>query len=184
MERFRYFLRDNGFRESTTETYIQRAVKYLEFAGTDKPTQDDLDRFRTVLHAKNLARNTINNFCIAARAYHTMRGEQVSFPFLKISDTIPNYFSQEDVLEIFGVVNNFKHYVMLQTIFYACLRASELCALNVEDVDLNGLTIMIREGKGGRDGISYINDQCARILKRYIQIKPDFEIEGQMSTPG
>jgi hypothetical protein len=46
---------------------------------------------------------------------------------------------------------------MLQTLFYGYLRASELCNLNDEDLDLNNLAIRIVSGKGGRDGITYIS---------------------------
>ena len=54
-----------------------------------------------------------------------MLGDKVSFPFLKISDTIPYYFSQDDITRIFAACRNMKHYTMLNILFYACLRASD-----------------------------------------------------------
>lgn len=68
---------------------------------------------------------------------------------------------------------------MLQTLFYGCLRASELCNLNDEDLDLKTLTLMVREGKGGKDGIACINHECANVLKEYLQIRPPYLIDGR-----
>jgi integrase/recombinase XerD len=68
---------------------------------------------------------------------------------------------------------------MLQTAFYASLRASELCNLDDQDLDLKTLTIHIREGKGGRDGVALINNDCAKTLKHYLDIRPLLKIEGR-----
>jgi integrase/recombinase XerD len=102
-----------------------------------------------------------------------MWGEQIEYSFLKRNDEIPYYFSEEDVLKIFSVVRNIKHLAMLQTIFCGCLRASELCNLDDRDLDLSALRLRVREGKGGRDGIVLINNDCASTLKRYLLVRPN-----------
>jgi integrase/recombinase XerD len=68
---------------------------------------------------------------------------------------------------------------MFQVLFCACLRASELCGLDDYDLDLDKLTLRIREGKGGRDGDAFLTDDCARYLKQYLSIRPQFEIDGR-----
>lgn len=178
IQQFKYYLRDRGYRQSAIDSYIARVLKYLQFAGTNRPTQETFDAFRKILHERNLARSTINNYSISIKAYHKMYGETITYKFLRVSDQIPNYFTEEEVLRIFSVIDNYKHYTMLSTLFYACLRASELCALNDEDLDLNALTIRIKEGKQGRYGLALINQSCAHILKRYLEIRPPLEIEG------
>lgn len=138
-----------------------------------------LEKFRVTLHAKKLARQTINNYCIAIKCFHGMLGDKVSFPFLRISDTIPYYFSQDDVTRVFAACRNLKHYTILNVLFYACLRASELCSLNDEDIDLNALTIRIKDGKGGRQGLVLINDSCAKILRKYLAVRPALVVDGE-----
>jgi hypothetical protein len=49
----------------------------------------------------------------------------------------------------FGVGSNIKRLAMLQTLFYACLQASEFCDLEDSNLDLKTLSIRIRDGKGG-----------------------------------
>jgi integrase len=70
-----------------------------------------------------------------------MMGKDLSLPFLKRNDELPYYFDKEDVHSIFDACINFEHYAMLQTIFYACLVARELCNLDDKDLDLKTLTI-------------------------------------------
>lgn len=36
----------------------------------------------------------------------------------------------------------------------------------------------MREGKGGRDGIVLINNECASTLKRYLLVRPQLDIDG------
>ncbi len=107
-----------------------------------------------------------------------MRNEKVIYKFLKVDDQIPYYFSESDVIKIFSVINNFKHYVMLNTLFYGCLRVSELCALNDDDVDFDTLSLRVY-GKGGRYGIALINRHCVDILKSYLKMRPPLEIDGK-----
>lgn len=178
--RFERYLRDKGFRDSTIDGYMVCAAKYLEFARTDRPVVEDATKFREALLEKNLARSTLNNYSFAIKTYHKMLGDTaVELPFLKRNDDLPYYFDQEDVLRIFSACNNLKHYAMLQTLFYGCLRASELCNLDDSDVDLKSLTLRIRESKGGRDDMVLITNECATTLKRYLAVRPPLQVDGR-----
>jgi integrase/recombinase XerD len=84
-----------------------------------------------------------------------MNGVEVDFPFMDRNDNLPYYFDEDDVLKIFGCCRNLKHLAMLKTLFYGCLRASELCNLDMPDLDLKAQTIRIREGKGARMAWSF-----------------------------
>lgn len=118
LRRYRRYLEDQGFRESTLESYVGNVGRYLKFAKTDRPTTDTATCFRDTLHDKNLARSTINNYSFAMACYHSMYGEEVSFPFMKRNDEIPYYFDGDEVARVFSACNNLKHLAMLQTLFY------------------------------------------------------------------
>jgi integrase len=179
LRRFRRYLMDIGLRASTIESYVFRAGKYLESARAEEPTFEDAANFREILVGRDLSISTINNYCFAIKSYHEMRGESFEFPFIKPRDIIPYFFDEQDVLRIFGVCRNIKHLAMLQTLFYACLRAGELCDLDDSDLDLKTLSIRIREGKGGKEAITYISNECAQVLKQYLNVRPSLEIEGR-----
>ena len=179
LKRFKNYLRDKGFRDSTIGPYVGCIRRYIEFAKTDHPSTDDATKFRQMLFDKNLSRSTINNSSFAMAHYHKMLGNPVDLPFLKRNDEIPYYFDQDDILQIFGACNNIKHLAMLKTLFYGSLRASELCNLNDEDVDLRALTLHVREAKGGKDGLVLISNDCACILKKYLALRPPMVINGK-----
>jgi integrase/recombinase XerD len=94
------------------------------------------------------------------------------------NDNLPYYFDEDDVLKIFSSCRNFKHLTMLKTLFYGCLRASELCNLDLPDLDIKSQTIRIREGKGGKDGIVFLKDECIKVLRQYLAIRPQLEVQG------
>jgi len=107
-----------------------------------------------------------------------MNGKSVDFNFVRPANSIPYFFVESDISKIFSVCNNLKHLVMLQTLFYGCLRASELCSLNDCDLDLKSLSLRV-DGKGGKEAIVYITDECAKTLRRYLEVRPSLEINGR-----
>jgi len=178
LKRFSNHLKNRGLRESTIELYVRCIKSYIQFAKTDKPSLENSLRFRDSLLENNLSRSAINNYSFAITNYHEMLGDSIDMPFMKRNDELPYYFDEDDVLRIFSVCHNIKHLSMLQTAFYGCLRASELCHLDDGDIDLKNLSIRVREGKGGRDGIVFISNECAVTLKRYLEVRPSLEIDG------
>jgi integrase/recombinase XerD len=179
LDNFHEHLREQGLRETTIENYIGNVQRYIKSAGSDNPSSDDYSRFRAYLHSQNLSRSTLNQYGYAIKAYHEMLGNNVDFKRIAPNNHIPLYFSADEVDRIFASVHNLKHLAMLQVLFYGCLRATELCNLNDEDVNLQILTLRINNGKGGRDGIVYIKDECARILKDYLAVRPPLILERQ-----
>jgi len=53
------------------------------------------------------------------------------------------------------------------------LRASELCALNIEDVDFSMGAVAVRSGKGGKQRVVYIGKRVKRALRAYLRTRKD-----------
>jgi len=68
---------------------------------------------------------------------------------------------------------------MFNLLFYGCLRSGELCNLDVSDYDPERLTLRLRETKNGSDSFALINNDTAKLLNKYISIKPQIEIDGR-----
>jgi integrase/recombinase XerD len=179
LKHFRGYLKNNGLRASTIDMYVYRAGKYLEFAHSDTPSNDDFLKFREMLEERVLSRSTFNNYFFSIKKYHEMQGNPIDFHFIAPRNTIPYYFEESDIARIFSVCYNIKHLAMLQTMFYASLRASELCDLDEIDLDLKALTIRIRNGKGGKEAIVYITDDCSKTLRRYLEVRAPLMIDGR-----
>jgi site-specific recombinase XerC len=78
-----------------------------------------------------------------------MNGQNVTFKCVNPRNTIPYWFDEMDILKIFSVMNNVKHYAMLQIAFFASIRASEVCDLDLEDVNFQNLTVRVMCGVAG-----------------------------------
>lgn len=176
LKRYSRYLEDKGLRKSTIESYVFRVGKFLEFTQDDTPQAEDLARFRETI--RGLSQSTINNYSFAIKNYYEMRGQSISFNYVKPSNTVPYFFDEDDIIKIFSVCHNIKHLAMLQTLFYGCLRASELCGLDYSDLDMKALTLRV-EGKGGKEAIVFITNECAKILRRYLEVRSPLIIDGR-----
>jgi len=57
---------------------------------------------------------------------------------------------------------------LVQVIATSGVRSAELCKLNVEDVDLRTGVVMVKQGKGQKDRITYIDPTTCKLVKRYL----------------
>lgn len=172
LDKFRRYLRDHGHRQSTIDSYLVCISKYLQ-------SKKSVPEFLDDLHSRKLAGSTIDNYITSIKKYHEMRGQYLSIPYLKRSEGIPHYFDEDDVRKIFCTIHNIKHLAMLNVLFFGCLRASELTALDDEDVDLGSMTLRIRDGKGGRSGMVPLSNECIAVLKDYLGVRPVIDVDGR-----
>ncbi len=128
---------------------------------------------------KRLSRSTLNLYGFSVKKYHEMINCPIQFPYLKPNNTIPYFFNEQDVTKIFSAIHNLKHYCMLMLMFYGCLRASELCSLNDEDIDFQAKTIRIKEGKGGREAIIPLNTGIIQVILDYLKKRPSLKVDGK-----
>jgi len=176
---FKRYLKDNGVRPSTLENYIFRIAKYFEFCGGEEPSPEMAQKHRDFLMDKNLSNSSVANYSYAMKSYHKMQGQDIRFPHLKRANGIPYFFTSSETNMIFDQINNIKHLAMFKTAFYACLRASELCNLDVEDINLDRQALVVRNGKGGKTSVCYISEDAVETLKEYLAARPDFELDGK-----
>ena len=146
-------------------------------------TFDDVNEFIYYLHSernnneKSRARriSTLKSFF---RFYTNNKGiisinpvEELESP--KIRKTLPKYLSLEESLKLLNSVDGpFKerNYCII-TLFLNCgLRLSELCAININDINLDECMFKVR-GKGNKERIVYLNDACINALKDYLQVR-------------
>lgn len=96
----------------------------------------------------------------------------------KPAKKIPINLSEADALRLLEVVYNypyecqflrFRNHAIFATFVFAGLRLQELLNLNYTDVDIEQLTLLVREGKGKKDRKIPISYTLAQSLKRYMQ---------------
>lgn len=76
---------------------------------------------------------------------------------------------------------NIRDRAILLILYDTGLRASELCALNIEDIDLTTSTLTIKQGKGSKPRSAFLGQQARRATRIYLAYRrtgPAFIIRG------
>ena len=89
----------------------------------------------------------------------------------KLMKTLPKYLTLDESLQLLKSVdgkNRERDYAIL-TLFLNCgLRISELCGLNINDIQDEALRVL---GKGSKVRIVYLNDACLSALNDYLAVR-------------
>jgi integrase/recombinase XerD len=70
---------------------------------------------------------------------------------VRVARTLPVILSPDEVQRLIAAAENLKHQTALSVAYGAGLRASEVVALKVSDVDSQRMTLRIEQGKGRKD---------------------------------
>ena len=68
---------------------------------------------------------------------------------------------------------NPRDYAILQVFLQTGIRVSELCDLLLSDIDLDGKTLTVREGKGMRSRVIALEKKGVQALKSYLAVRPE-----------
>ncbi len=104
--------------------------------------------------------------------------EQIEVP--KLERKLPSKLTKQNAMRILEVVDNypyqsnflrFRNYAIFATFIMSGIRKQELLNLKYTDVDIENLSIFIRQGKGNKDRIIPINYRLAEALKKYLEVR-------------
>lgn len=107
--------------------------------------------------------------------------EQLEAP--KSKKSLPKYLTLEQSYELLNNVSGDyreRDYAIL-IIFLNCgLRLSELCGLNITDINLSSDSKTMRVlGKGNKERVVYLNDACVTAIKAYLKVRPVDDVPAQ-----
>jgi len=74
--------------------------------------------------------------------------------------------------EVVDQADDVQHALMLRLLFYTGVRVSELCNIQVADVDLENCKVFISQGKGAKDRYVLFNKGFATALRTHIVAHP------------
>jgi len=83
--------------------------------------------------------------------------------------TLPIILSQAEVATLLRTPRNLKHRAILTTLSAAGLRVSELCQLQVTDIDSARMVLRVRQGKGQHDRYVMLSPKLLPLLRHYWQ---------------
>ncbi|MEO8666330.1 MAG: tyrosine-type recombinase/integrase [Ignavibacteria bacterium] len=98
----------------------------------------------------------------------------------KLERKLPSKLTKQEAMRILEAVDNypydksflrFRNYAIFSTFIMAGIRKQELLNLKYTDVDVENLSIFIRQGKGSKDRVIPINYRLAEALQKYLEVR-------------
>lgn len=123
--------------------------------------------------------NTLNVFftwCIKEKYLTINPTADIEVP--KLNKSLPPKLNRQEALRLLEIVYNYpypykflryRNHAIFATFIFAGLRRKELLNLKFTDVDLENLTLFVRQGKGSKDRIIPMSYRLAEILKTYLR---------------
>ncbi len=174
------------YSPNTIKSYKEDMLGFLKFCkGNDKYdikniTNKFIKHYLMHLNELGLDKRSISRKLASARGlfkYAFQREILESNPALQISNPkldrkLPEVVPLESLLKIYDLVDETEeHPILIKTIFellYGCaLRVSELCGINLVDLELKNKVIKIR-GKGNKERIVPFGDKSLEIIQNYL----------------
>lgn len=163
---------DINFLQSVTLTEV---YGYMTFLSRDRILHQNSRHSDYGLNASSRARkvSTIRSFYnyLTNKAHLLDRNPIKDIDMPKLKKNLPKYLTLDQSIHLLDSVdgkNQERDYAIL-TLFLNCgLRISELCGLNVTDIQDETLRVL---GKGNKVRIVYLNDACLTALRDYLAVR-------------
>jgi site-specific recombinase XerD len=141
----------------TQDTYLRIVREFARFLGRspDTATVEDLRRYQLHLVDHGTSPVSLNHAITGLKFFFEVTLDRpelmVRMHPVRMPRTLPVVLSPDEVRRLIEAAGNLKHQTALSVAYGAGLRASEVVALKVSDVDSERMTLRIEQGKGRRD---------------------------------
>ena len=165
-----------GYSDKTIKSYTYCINRFLKHTNKslNKISKKDVRLFLEGLSENNRAGNTMNLYHMAIRfLFEEVLDKRIwiDIKYSKIPEKIPVVISKEEIKELFNAIENPKHKLMIQMMYSAGLRVSELINLKVDDLEIGKGYGFVRKGKGNKDRIFIIANALKENIKKFIESK-------------
>jgi len=96
-------------------------------------------------------------------------------PTPKVAKTLPLVLSKDEVADVIGVIDNFKHRTIIMLIYSTGARVSESVNIKLTDIDSKRMQVNIQEGKGLKQRKVPLSPVLLSVLRDYYkEYKPQY----------
>lgn len=190
---------ERGRSVKTVENYQRYLTKFLDYVKTDDPsklTEDMVREFRLYLNRQPgtkvggrmepMKRKTQNYYLIALRAflkYLRRRGVESLSPerieLAKVPERSLDLITPQELVRLLEAPDTTtpvgaRDRAILDLLFSTGLRISELCSLNIDDLDLTRDEFSVR-GKGDKIRVVFLSERAKQSIKAYLAKRKDLD---------
>ena len=166
-------LQRRNYSDRTAKTYVRIVRDFAAYfhRSPDKLGPEQIRQYQAYLfQSKKLSTASVSQYVSALRFLYvkTLRRNFLTehIPFPKSPRRLPIVLSPEEVTRLIDAARNLYHRTLLMTLYSTAVRRSELCRLQVSDLDSQRMMIRIH-GKGRRDRDVPLSPKLLETLRLY-----------------
>lgn len=184
VEKIKNELRLRNYSRRTIESYLGCLTDYFRYIKIIKkdPEINSIKKYLLEKQDRHLSSQTINLHLQAIKYFYReiMKSKlEIDIKFAKTPSKLPVVLSRSEMEKIITSISNKKHKLLIALSYGAGFRIGETINLKVADVNLNELTIHIKEAKGKKDRITIFPEKLKKDILEIITPKnnKDFVFE-------
>ena len=169
-------MRMRKLEHKTQEGYIRAVCKLAAFLrrSPDTATVEDLRRFQLHLVDQGTSPMTLNATLTGLKFFFDVTLDRhdlmAKMQPVRVPRTLPVVLSREEVARLLAAAPNMKSQTALSVAYGAGLRASEVIALKVGDVDSKRMTLRVEQGKGRKDRYAMLSPVLLERLRAWWRV--------------
>ncbi|WP_394133134.1 integron integrase [Shewanella maritima] len=184
-------MRMKGYSLKTEKAYLYWIKAYILFHQKQHPSlmgETEVADFLSYLANKRHV--AINTQKVALNALVYLYQKHLNTPFADIGfkyaskqRQLPIVLNQSEISAILSELNT-RDRLIIEMLYGSGLRISECLRLRVQDIDLERLSITVRDGKGRKDRQTLLSQVCANQLPEVIQTAKSIQAKDNESCIG
>jgi integron integrase len=155
MDRLRLFIRSRHLAYQTEKTYCHWVLGYIRFSGRRHPEEmgeAEIEAYLQYLSTvRNVSPNTqkiaLNALVFLYQRFLQRELGKLQFTYATKPRQIPTVFSHDEAIRVLRQLQG-STWLAASLMYGSGLRVSEACRLRIQDIELVGGYIMVREAKG------------------------------------
>ena len=161
------------FAPKTQHDYVQRVKNFAAFLGRSPDTAsfDDVRRYQLHLTMSGVGAGAINRNVSALRFFFRVTLKRYAIVehthLIHEPRKLPVVLNPEEVVRLLDAAPGLKYKAALSVAYGAGLRAAEVVALKVSDIDSKRMIIRVEQGKGGKDRNVMLSPHLLKLLRAW-----------------
>jgi len=173
LEQTKQALKLRNYSPRTIKAYLGCLGDYFNFKklNLEKIDEENIKQFLLNKQDKNYFSQTTNLYLNAIKFFYRevlKIPEKINLKFAKRSKKLPIVLSREEIKNIIETIKNPKHKLIISLAYGAGLRISEVVNLKIKDVNLEELTIHLKNAKGKKDRITIFPEKIKIDLQNLV----------------
>ena len=179
---YRRHLKRRNYSAHTVKNYLNTLRHFVLWIDVpiEQVTYSKINAYIDYLLGKRLEPKTINCHLGSIRGFYDYLRKQedvaVTNPvkrgsLLRLSRPLPKHLKDEDIFNLFTVINSKRDRAMFMLMLRSGLRVEEVANLSLAAIDWRRMRLYVYNGKGAKDRVVYISPDTYEVLVAYVKAR-------------